>query len=489
MDECNPITRDYTNITVVSDNQRTGSYFSRSRPHQGKQTVFFNVTKQPVYVRYNNGQIEKIPTRQSDLYPGERGSVYIEVLSGTFRGSVTFRSERTRYQVDSKTLANGAVAYIGEIDVHLSTNKNALAAIEYSAAEKKANSQLKQIANRIDNIKQCPIGVMLNDPTGSLKNVYMIVNDSVYEIPVHKESQYGPVNFVRFCGTSQSIKEAIVDFSISDMLEEFDKSGEFLVELDNYSCRLYPSFETAEEALSRQRAEIVKHISGASARETERLKLEYSTKIAELEATIKRLSRDNEDLREHIKSLSTISQVEESRRKREHDLAIQRMNIKKEEARVSKSELDIKSANIGVASSAVKSAAVIVPIAAAGACGAFALASKLSAPAAVVAGATATAAIPSLGIASIFAAATAAIVGVFRDKGLLSMASDTCSTISSGISNVVDTVVETGGKIVDTIVGGCESAISFAGDVISSVASGVGGFVGSAVSEIASWFG
>lgn len=324
------------------------------------EVTLFNISKVPLYCRTSDGTIAKIPRRvsvASDITP----ELYIRVVHQEIDQSRRVREKIQQYKVNSRNLDKGCAVYIKLLDLWVSPDKDAL----LSVPDEKDISVLDQLKAKVHkalyNMRQCPISVIIADPTRELNYVYAILDRSVYKLPVLHTRDYGKHCVVKFQAVDSMENDVIYDFELDEMKAAFAQHQGYTPRVGSYELQLFGTLEDAQEVLSEINTKHTKTILGITAREKEAAKLEYTNKIASLEGQIGDLTRQNEALRKQVEVMSGLVKLEDEAKKREHSTEIQNLQLDKEKAKVDKSRNDVTASEVGAGAATVKAAAIIIP--------------------------------------------------------------------------------------------------------------------------------
>lgn len=329
--------------------------FDPGRPHAELIIRVYNAGNVPLYIRTKDGVINYAAPRPTIWVSGQnKGTAYVEVVHKNTQNSGQKRDAIFRYRLNPKLLCKGCAVHLKQLGLYVSPDQNFLSNMIPDEETQPVDRFRDLVHKTLAGMKQCPISVIISDPTGTLDHLFAIVDRRIYRIPVLHTREYGKTCIVRFAGVDQMDSEAIYDFTLDEMLEAFKTQKSFVPHVGNYQFQLFSKLEDAQEVLSKLNTEEVRAALGVTAREKEAARLEYSAKIAELE-------RENASLRKQLEILSGMTKIAEDEQKRANTITLQKLQVDKEQAKVEKANKDVATASIGQSSTAIKAAAVAIP--------------------------------------------------------------------------------------------------------------------------------
>lgn len=324
------------------------------------EVTLFNISKIPIYCRTSDGTIAQVPRRvsvASDINP----ELYIRVVHQEIDQSRKVREKVQQYKVNPRNLDKGCAVYIKLLDLWVSPDRDALV----NVPDEKNISILDQLKAKVHralyDMRQCPISVIIADPTREINYVYAILDRSVYKLPVLHTRDYGKHCVVKFQAVDHMESDVIYDFELDEMKAAFAEHQAFTPRVGSYELQLFGTLEDAQEVLTEINTKYTKTILGITAREKEAAKLEYTNKIASLEGQIGDLTRQNEALRKQVEVMNGLVKIDDEAKKREHSTEIQHLQLDKEKAKVDKSRNDVTASEVGATATTVKAAAIIIP--------------------------------------------------------------------------------------------------------------------------------
>lgn len=334
--------------------------------HSSIENFFLNGTKVPLYVRDLTGRIIYVPTRPN-CHPN--GNVIF--ISTTYRAYVNCQKDsitKERYRITPSMVSKGRAVYVRELGLYVSSDKDYLATVSMAVLPGEV-SQSELISGTLKRFGQCPIKVIINDPSEKIRNVYMVIENRVYQIEVGGNPKFGGTCIVQFASTSSDEAESIVDFDIEELRSAFTETGSMVPQIGDYQFIIFPSFVAAETHVNDTLKELDKQAIGLATREKESLKRTYEEKIKTLEYENTRKDQVIKESETEIRGLRKQFELIGEREKREaqavtleNTAALQQLALKKEQARVAKSRNDLQSSDISTTATVVKSAAVVAPL-------------------------------------------------------------------------------------------------------------------------------
>lgn len=362
----------------VSPDPKEDFYFDSNRQHLKITHQVLNSTRTTLYVKDIAGVISKVPARPM---VSDRGDIIgVNTTYYSFTDKLTQTVHSRRYKITPSRVSKGRAVFIKELGMHFSIDLNFLKNIPVYQENDFADKQSGFISQILNNLQQCPIRIIINDPTEEMKNVYGIIDNRVYRIPIISVPSLGGTCIIQFASKFDDEAEQIFEFDIDELKTTFQQHGCMNPTVGGYNLLIYPTLLDAEEHVNSVLREQDKRTITVAAQEKEQLKRAYEGRITQLELTIK-------DKDQEIQGLKRILELSDNQSKREfemngfshqekmrqlainntdltkfYQLKMQDKAIAREDAKVKKSELEVRSSELGMTTTVLKTIAAIAPI-------------------------------------------------------------------------------------------------------------------------------
>lgn len=388
-----PPVQDYHQIKV---DQKENYLFDRARGHLEISHFILNGTKLLLYVRDAAGGIFKVPPRPCCC---EQGNVIlVNTVYNEYTDQLNSQQTVARFKITPSRVGPGRMVYVRELGLYISSDQAMLSKLPLMEVTPDVVKKAV-LSAELARLRQCPIRIILHDPSETLRNVYGIIDNQIYRIPVVKDPRFGGDCIIQFASKYENEAESIYSFDIDELKAAFSSStGCLKPEIGNYNFLIYPTLADAEEYVSTVLRNTDKKLMLVGQQEREKLKQAYDSKISTLEDELRKKDGVIRDQEQEIRGLRKLMELSAEKEKRdlqyttfEHQTKIQSLARDREQAKVEKSENDLKVSNATTSATIAKTVAVTVPIA-------------LSAIGLYLSKGTATSVIPMLG--------TACVVGV-----------------------------------------------------------------------------
>lgn len=471
-------------VIEVTKEKGLNYVFNGMKPFLGHGVMYCNLAPYPIFIRMRDGKIHHIPARPSNVEPFTEHTVWIEDQTVAVNRQGKEEQIRTLWKVRPGSIANGRVVYLSQWDVYLSSDLRALARANRENTECSTNDVvggIDTIQLKLSALGQCPVGILYNDPYDEIGPLWTIIDGQIYEIKPEHDDSYADMFIVKFSSHKDHINNQISDYRLEELKDAFSRQDTFAINVEGYGLTIYRTLMDAKEAQADRKSEEVRRMAGISAKERERIKSEYVNEISAQKEQILKLTAENERLRRQLEIASGLATVSDQTNKRAHEQEVQHLQLKKEEARVAKSSNDVASSEIGMWSTAAKTAAVVVPLAVGG-LGLYALKAGATAAACAAGTSAGFSGLASLSptistIRETLSRFTSGRVGLLKSaaRGAVAVGSEVVSAIKSAMSGTASAI----GKVATGIGRAALSAVESAGSAIGSAVSSVGSFVSS----------
>ncbi|MDE5757451.1 MAG: hypothetical protein K2H85_02445, partial [Allobaculum sp.] len=218
--------------------------FNPQRPHAFMTVRIYNTGVCAVWIKTKDGVLNYAPSRPTiGIATMTKGYVYVEVVHGSKHNSGRQKDVVFRYRLNPKLLCKGCAVYLKTLGIYVSPDRKFLENMVVPEDTLLVDRLRDLVSRSLNQMKQCPISVILSDPTGELAYVYAILDRTIYRIPVLHTREYGKTCVVRFSGVDEVDSDAIYDFTLDEMLEAFREHKEFTPQIGQYKLMLFGSLE------------------------------------------------------------------------------------------------------------------------------------------------------------------------------------------------------------------------------------------------------
>lgn len=324
-----------------------------------------NGTKVALFVKDLTGRIFRVPSRPN-CHPG--GNVIF--VNTTYRTLVNNSKESRdviRYRVTPAMVGKGRAVYIRELGLYLSTDQSFLSSLEREVLPQEV-SPIEIISGTLNQMKQCPIRIIINDPSETVKIVYCVIANQIYRIETINNPKFGGTCVVQFASTEDEPAD-ICTFDIEDLKMAFDENSQMKPEVGSYNFLMFPTMSAARTHIDDILKELDKQTIGLAAREKDLMKKQHDEDLRLLKNEINRKDQIIKEQETEIKGLRKMFELNCDREKREAQTntlqvqeQLQQYAVQKEQARVAKSVNDLKSSEVSTSAVVAKSAAVVAPL-------------------------------------------------------------------------------------------------------------------------------
>jgi hypothetical protein len=356
--------QDYHQIQV---DQKENYLFDRARGHLEISHYILNGTKLLLYVRDAAGGIFKVPPRPCCC---EQGNVIlVNTVYTEYIDQINNKQTVTRFKITPSRVGTGRMVYVRELGMYVSSDPEMLRKLPLMEVTPDV-AKKALLSAELHRLRQCPIRIILHDPSEALRNVYGIIDNQIYRIPVVKDSRFGGDCIIQFASKYENEAESIYSFDIDELKAAFQSSsGCMKPEIGGYNFLIYPTLVDAEEYVTTVLRNTDKKLMLIGQQEREKLKQTYDSKIAGLEDDIRKKDALIKEQDQEIRGLRKLMDLTSEKEKRdlqyttfEHQARIQALARDREQAKVEKSENDLKVSNAATGAAIAKTAAVTVPI-------------------------------------------------------------------------------------------------------------------------------
>ena len=350
---------DYTECRV---DQKHDYLFDETRAHFRATIMIVNNSRTPLYARTKDGQVHHIPQRLINNNYNSDPAVYVEVKYISRKINRREEVKTHRYKLNPTKLAKGCATYMKEWGIYVSPDSSLLEnmpTVEDTQIEDRIRASIQ---SALANMAQCPISIIINDPSRELRYVFGVLDEQIYKIPVLHTRSLSKTCIVRFSAVDDADSDSIFDFSLDELAQEFSEHQRFCPRVGSYKFELFPTLETAQDRVTAIRSEITKRSLGMSAREKEAARLEVAELIKDKDRTIADLNIEVNQLKRTIAILETVVKQGEAATSREHARDILDLKGKVEQTKVQKAQYDVNASSLGYSTTALKTAAVVTPV-------------------------------------------------------------------------------------------------------------------------------
>lgn len=364
-------------LQVIPD-PKEDFYFDESRPHLSINHQILNSTRTVLYVRDLGGVISKVPPRP---LVSDRGNVVaVNTTYTSFTSKIKETVSKRRYKITPSRVSKGRAVYVRELGLYFSVDEAFLKNLPVYQEDDQEDIKTSFISTILKNLQQCPIRIIINDPTEEMKNVYGIIDNRVYRIPIISSPKLGGTCIIQFASKLDDEAEQIFEFDIDELKEMFKQHGCMSPAIGGYNLLLYPSLLDAEEYINTILKEQDKRTITVASQEKEQLKRTYENRISHLELVIKDKDQEIQGLKRILElsdlkakrdfanreleynEQSKLTTLEQQQLAKLHQLNLQDKQIAREDARARKSEMDVKSSELGMTTTALKTVTTVAPL-------------------------------------------------------------------------------------------------------------------------------
>lgn len=359
-----PPVQDYHQIPA---DQKENYLFDRVKGHLEVSHFILNGTKIMLYVRDASGGIFKVPPRP---YCCEQGNViFVNTVYTEYTDQLTNSQTVNRYKITPSRVGPGRMVYVKELGMHIASDPTMLRKLPIMEVTPDV-AKKAVLSAELARLRQCPIRIILHDPSESLRNVYGIIDNQIYRIPVVKDPRFGGDCIIQFASKNDDEAEAIHAFDIDDLKAAFaSPAGCMKPAIGNYNFLIYPTLADAEEYVSSVLRNADKKMMLIGQQEREKLKQTYEARLTLLEDDLRRKDAVIKDQEQEIRGLKKLMELTSESEKRgmqlttfEHQERIQALARDREQAKVEKSENDLKVSNASTGATIAKTAAMTLPV-------------------------------------------------------------------------------------------------------------------------------